>query len=474
MSLSQSLGIAVSGLTASAKGAENVAANLANLRTEGYGKRSLRLESVIGGGVAVAGIERHSNPVLLAERRLAQSATSGAETRSAFHAALQGWVGLPHEESSLSARLSRVEQALVTATEAPGNEVRLAEVLDALSSLTTGLKDASRQIQQARTQADQSISADVKLLNDTLAQVAHINRDIPRLTAMGKDVSTLIDQRQQLIDKIASIIPLREVGKDGGTVALYTMGGATLLDGLPAKFSYSPAGFISAQSGGLSGIALDGRALTTDDGGDLKGGRLIANFAIRDRLGPEAQARLDGFAADLINRLAQADTSLAPGQAGLLSDAGLTLQPGDELGISERITVNNAVDPRMGGDLWRIRTGIGATGPGHSGESSILSALSDGLSEATMAGYGGYSPVARSASGLAGELLSFVANNRLSNEADAAYAASRRTALEQFEAEEGVDSDHEVQMLMTIEKSYAANARVIQAVDEMLDSLLRI
>ncbi|MDN3713035.1 flagellar basal body rod C-terminal domain-containing protein [Paracoccus cavernae] len=38
----------------------------------------------------------------------------------------------------------------------------------------------------------------------------------------------------------------------------------------------------------------------------------------------------------------------------------------------------------------------------------------------------------------------------------------------------GVDSDKEMETLLQLERSYAANAKVIQAVNDMLDSILRI
>lgn len=39
---------------------------------------------------------------------------------------------------------------------------------------------------------------------------------------------------------------------------------------------------------------------------------------------------------------------------------------------------------------------------------------------------------------------------------------------------DGVDSDAEMQKLLQYEQAYAANARVIQAVNDMMDQLLRI
>ena len=38
--------------------------------------------------------------------------------------------------------------------------------------------------------------------------------------------------------------------------------------------------------------------------------------------------------------------------------------------------------------------------------------------------------------------------------------------------EDGVDTDRELQRLMLIEQAYAANARVLQTVDDMMNALM--
>lgn len=39
---------------------------------------------------------------------------------------------------------------------------------------------------------------------------------------------------------------------------------------------------------------------------------------------------------------------------------------------------------------------------------------------------------------------------------------------------DGVDTDTEMQRLLQYEQAYAANARVIQAIDEMMNTILRV
>ena len=43
-----------------------------------------------------------------------------------------------------------------------------------------------------------------------------------------------------------------------------------------------------------------------------------------------------------------------------------------------------------------------------------------------------------------------------------------------LEAQNGIDTDREMQELLVIEKNYAANAKVIQAVADMIDTLIRL
>lgn len=52
--------------------------------------------------------------------------------------------------------------------------------------------------------------------------------------------------------------------------------------------------------------------------------------------------------------------------------------------------------------------------------------------------------------------------------------AARWSSLRNSELAMGVDSDTELQLLLRVEQAYAANARVISAIDEMFSNLLRI
>jgi flagellar hook-associated protein 1 FlgK len=160
--------------------------------------------------------------------------------------------------------------------------------------------------------------------------------------------------------------------------------------------------------------------------------------------------------------------------AGLFADGGGAFDPQAETGFAGRIAVNPRVDPAQGGALWRLRAGLGAMGPGDTGNGQRLTDLSAALNRATVAVSGGFQPVLRSFQALGAELVSGVATGRLAEQAEATQSATRLAALQEFEARNGVDSDHETKLLLVIERAYAANARVIETVERMLDSLLEI
>ena len=142
MSLSHALSNALSGLTASSRMAEIVSANLANVLTDGYGRRSVELSAqTIGGrgaGVTIDGISRRTDRAMIADRRTTESALSRQETLAKTLTRLETAVGVTGDDTALGGRIAALEQALVAASADPGSDIRLAAVVaDASSSWLT-------------------------------------------------------------------------------------------------------------------------------------------------------------------------------------------------------------------------------------------------------------------------------------------------------------------------------------------------
>lgn len=483
MTIGSALASAMSGLTASARLAEVASNNIANALNESFAKRqavvSARTLGDQGAGVKVQNIVRSVDELVLGDLRLSTAAQSFHETETQFLSDVEGAIGAAQDEGSIANRIAGFETALVSAQSRPESETRLQAVLDAAKWVASGLNDVSNGIQSARQAADGRIAELVDQLNSDLQMVADLNAKITRISSSGRDTTALEDQRQEVIDRLASVVPLREEKRANSTVALFSSGGLTLLDGRPAVFDFSATNSISpdlAIGAGLSTLRMNGQDLRLDaQGGRIGAGELSAQFDLRDRLAPDAQAELDGLARDLIERMQDptVDPTLAGGP-GLFTDGGALFAAVDEAGIASRIAVNSAALPEEGGALWRLRAGLGAATAGDTGDGSLLVALGNKLAQAMAPASASLTGVAGSVAEIAATISSNVSQARLTAERAASFSAARYEALKSDYLENGVDTDEEMQTLMLIEQAYAANARVIQTADAMMQAILEI
>lgn len=484
MSITKALSNAMSGLTATSRGTETVAANLANAMTPNYARREITLSAqTLGGafgGVRVDGVTRIVNASVLAEKRAAEGVRSGSDTLLAFHKAMEASVGIAGSAGGIGSALTRFQTALSSAASRPEDEVRLTQAVDAAAALASRLNSASGAVQRARADADHAIAADVDALNSGLEQVAYLNRRIAALHADGSNTSSLMDARQAVVDAITKIVPVHEVVREAGKIALFTTGGAALLDGTqPVAFSFNAAVGVTwgshVNTGGLSRISQNGTDLTDSQMQLFSGGTLSANFAIRDDLAPALQKELDALAFDLHQRLAiGVDSTVGPTGAAFFTDAGARADPASVGGLSARIALNAGLQPAVGGQLWRLRAGIGATSPGPVGDGALIVAISKALGDVTAAVPGSGFAGNGSLSDRFGVVESRVATRRVTAELDATSQNSFADTISLRFAEDGVDRDAETSRLLEYEQIYAANARVIQAVQEMMDQILRL
>ena len=481
MGISHALNNALSGLTASSQRAEVISSNLANIMTDGYARRELELSSKQvgdrGGGVEIGDVLRIVDRGVLADRRLADANLAGKETGTRYLARVEGLLGTEGDPNNLVARLSRFEQSLIQASADPASLLRLENSMHELSGLVDTLNVASDGIQELRLDADREIAGHVSDLNRSLLHVEQLNADISKSLAMGYDASALIDKRQTTIDNISTIVPVRELDRGNGTVALMTPTGEMLIDGPAKQFGFEPVNIVSAESsiaaGGLSGITLDGNPVDISDGiGKLAGGSLGAAFEARDKTLVEAQRGLDQFARDLIERFQDPafDPTLAPGMPGLLTDGSAVFDPLNETGLASRLRINALADPDQGGQVTALRDGIGATATREVGDSTQINLWLSALSERRAAS----GAPDDTAVGHAARLISTTAQARIQGEDELAFAQARQDTLRHAELSNGVDSDQELQTLLLVEQSYAANAKVIETIDALMRRLMEI
>ncbi|MDD7970197.1 flagellar hook-associated protein FlgK [Roseinatronobacter alkalisoli] len=481
MSLSIAFHSAASGLQLASRGAQVVSDNIANANTDGFGVRSLTQSSRIlgrdGSGVVMTGINRESDPALLAEIRGANAAQSNTAGLLDFWTGLEATIGIPGEAGALSTHITNFEGALKQASIQPESQSALQKVALSASGLADKINEIDASLQRTRDDADASISRDVNRLNSMFEQISTLNKDISRQKLAGDFPHALEDARQNLIDQASALIPLKEIARPDGRSMIMGADGTIFVDRDAARLEFqrtpSPAAGENVAAGELGRLVINGRAVPATNP-LMQSGRIGSAFQLRDEIAPALQAQLDQFSEDLVVRFSDpgVDPTIPAGAFGLFAVAHETTMPPGLVGISGRIILNGNITPDDTGTTWRIRDGIYAAVPGAVSENATIVRMNDALLAFTpdAAGTGPDSDTL----GHAAALLSQTATRRLIAESETAYTSGRSAALQELLGARGVDTDAELQKLLVLENSYAANARVMAAADSMLRTLLEM
>lgn len=493
MSIASALNNAGSGLTAASRLADTVSTNVANAMSEGFARRTTELSSLAlggyGAGVRVLGTVRAENPHMTAERRAMDAAAAGAATLGAAQDRILAAIGEPGSAAALASRATAFETALLGAVASPQSFAKLSNAVDAARQLAGQIGAIATETQRMRSEANQEIARQVGTLNAAVAEIDRLNAKIRQGRQQGLDTGGLEDERARLIDRVATIVPVRTVKREGGDVALYTQTGGVLLDGRAFPLVFDPgASVITAEmtlaNGMLAGLAQDRgapggpEAIPMGTGaGLMDGGSLAALFEIRDRFGVAVSAELDLYAQDLLDRFR------TPPPAGTIPPAmldgageGLFVDPGagPTLGLAGRLKLNDAVNPLAGGDVRLLRDGLDGT-PRPEGFATFLEAMTDAMTQPRAVAGLLSTTAASGAAGFAAEIGAFFGSQAARGDEARAFLAAQRAVLAERETDVlGVDTDAQLQFLMLIEQAYAANARVLTVIDGLLKTLLEI
>ncbi len=470
MSISSALWIGQSGLTALGKRAEVTSANIANADSPGYVRRDADLISGVGNsGVSANGVTRDVDRALQA-RQWSEAAGAGYHAEMAKGISFfSDQLGEPDSALSLPSLIADFQTELDLLSVDPGNPIVQASVLRRAEGIVQGIGDAADAIVAGSDRAFGAIETIVSDVNDLSSQIADLNVRIAVSTTNTAERAALQDEQDAAIDKLAQLVDVKVVRRGAEGVDILTTSGASLVEGssiLPVTFDRS-TGTLMAGPMDITPGGETSRGLT--------GGALAADVMLYNTVLPEADRQLDALAAALITSFETADASLAPGQAGLFTDAGVAFDAANIDGIASRITINAAVDPAQGGELSRLRDGIGAATPGALSDGTQVNGFIDALN-----GLQSFDPALGLGENvtIATYAANFVTSPNLAAVDAERQAEAARTAVLAIQDErsvrEGVDIDTEIQNLLAIEQAFAANSQVISALTRMMDDLLEV
>ena len=467
MSLTAAFGQSRIGLSSVTVWAEATSANIANADRPDYVRADVRRDVGRDGGLIGARISYERTDALDGMLRTAsareQRQDAIATNLSLYVAAL----GQPGDAGTLGTALSEFEGAFSLLANAPEQASNQTAALNAAEAAAGTIREVSAALADTEARLRDRVTASVSELNDGLRRVAN---------GFGEGVSAQSDDARGALlggqlNALGALADIRLDARGDGPVRLYTPSGALLSEGRDVATIR-----FDAASGRLYADGLVGQVEITPGAPGARGfdeGRLAGEIEMLTEILPRMRAQLDQLAGGLIAAFEEADATLAPGEAGLFTDAGAPLGGGVTAGLAERIAVNDRARPEAGGAVWRLRDGLSAAAPGPVGAAAQATAFVDALGALRPFDPAVGLPAQETLSGYAATLVTQQAQVRIEAEDRRDAVAGRVATLSATrDAVVGVDLDAELQTLLRIEQSYAANSRVIQSLTEMFDRLL--
>ena len=466
-----------------------VSNNISNASNADYSRRQAMLTTDMSGAQVVK-IARATEPALQKSYLSSSSADAAQQLLlNAYNSLQSATLGGNDNEIAPATYLSAFQTAMQTYAGSPSSTTAAQSAVNAAQSLATALNNATTSVQTTRADADKQIGSDVDTLNGLLNQFQQANDAVKTASATAGPTSSALsdalDQRDAVLKQISQIVGVTTVTRTNNDMALYTSNGATLFETVPRSVTFTPTNSYTASTTG-NNVYIDGVALTAGQGAATTAqGSLQASLQVRDDVAPTYQKQLDEIARGLVTVFAEQNQSdpTAAAQTGLFtwSDGTVPTSASVVTGMASSITVNPALIASEGGDPNLLRDG-GINGTdyvvntsGDSGYSTQLdtyitsmntkmdfdsSAGSD--TNASLMDYSsssiGWLEGQRSVATTAGENTS--------------AALSRSTSA--YSNATGVNLDEELTLMMDIEQSYKAGTKILNAVNEMLQSVLDI
>ncbi|MBN9251387.1 MAG: flagellar hook-associated protein FlgK [Mesorhizobium sp. 61-13] len=478
MSLSSALSIAQSALLTTSRQTSVVTRNVSDASNPDYSRRIATVVSTAPGARSVD-IQRATNAQLFRQNLAALSAWSGQSTLSSGLDRLQIAVNGVDNATSASTAIGNLQNALQLYATSPSNQNLGASVVETARQAVRSLNEGTTAIQAFRTDMDSQISNAVGQLNDLLVQFEGANKAIISGTRSGTDVSDALDKRDALLKKIAEYVPISTYTRGDNDMVVTTADGTMLFETVPRSVSFTPSPGYGPTTTGAT-VYIDNVPISSGSGGNSEAtGKLAGFLQLRDGVASTMQNQLDEIARGLIDAFAEKAPPLAD-MAGLFTWQGgpavpTTLEPG----LAGTIRINAAVDPSQGGNVNLVRDG-GINGAGYVKNTTGGASYSE-----LLIGYGDrldtpmtFSPAAGIAA--TSSVTSFSSNaigwfesirQQATTLADTKEALASRSA-EALSNETGVNVDMEMSLMLDLEHTYQASARLMSTIDQMLNALL--
>ena len=319
-SLTLALRTAQSGLLANQEALGTVSNNIANVNSPGYSRKIANMEQRVvsgaGAGVQVSSVVRKVDEGLLKSLRLEISSLNAYDARDPYYQRLQELFGKPEDNTSLSHVMTDFVNSVETLAISPSNTMEQSEVMRKGKNVTDILQRMSTSIQELRLQTDADIATATTRVGELLTSINTLNNKLIANQAVKTDVTDLRDQRDQVLDELASLIDIRYYYRGDGDVVVFTSGGRTLVDNSPITLTHQQASAVDATAthseGDLNGIYIGAAISNNDITTEIRSGSLKGLLDMRDSILTNLQSQIDEFAGQLRDVVNQVHNTGAP------------------------------------------------------------------------------------------------------------------------------------------------------------------
>ena len=484
--LSTALNLARSSLATVSGQTAVTSRNISNVSNTDYSRKSAVVVSLSSGSLAITGYTRAADKLLLDKLLGSTSNSAASDAILSGIQRLSDTIGDPQSQTSPSGMLGKFQVALQTYEQNPADQSLAQTAIQSAGDLVRSLNDATTAIQDVRKQADTGMSGSVDRINNLLQQFKVANDAIVRGTGSSADLTDSLDTRDKTMKLLSEEMGIRAVTRANNDVALYTDSGVTLFETVPRTVTMQATTSMMAGTSG-NAVYVDGVDVSSPSSSmAIRSGTLYGLAKLRDDVAVVYQSQMDEVARGLIEAFAESDQSATPSLAdatGMFSYSGSPAVPASGVavsGLAGDIRLNPAVDPAQGGLASRMRDG-GINGAaysynaaGSSGFSGRLSSLINSLDESR-----GFDPSTNLES--QGSLKTFGSASSAWLESlrqQATSASDLQTTVKTRSSDalqrvNGVNLDDEMTVMLELERSYQASAKIISTVGSMLDMLMQ-
>lgn len=453
----QILNTAKEGLLAAQVAMDVTGSNVTNANTPGYVRQRAVLaakspgeaaENAVQTGVEVTTIERLYNRFV--EYQMVEQSSQVGEA-GIRKEALDRIETIFNETNGggLNELMNRFWQAWEDLSANPTGQVERTALANAADNLAAMFREYAGELYAIRGDLNTQVGAAVNELNGTLSDIASLNGKIVEGLSGGVNVNNLLDQRSALLKKTAGLVDVQYVEETGGAVNVFTSDGRALVQGI-ASWQLD----VQVRSDGYYDVVY-ADSPTAPINGAIGGGKLAGLLGMRDTTVQDYAGNLDGLAGALISAV---NAQHASGYDSYGNAGGTFFEPLGTTGARD-MEVTDAIlsDPN--------RIAASATVNADGDQARSIAAVRDEIL------LGGVSTLGEFYASLVGQIGQDVTEAARRD----AHETSVMTQMSNtWEQTSGVSIDEEMMNLIKYQMSYQAAAKLAQAADEILQSLLEL